>query len=126
MTEITSVPEEGDTSPWNHIRAQLVSCRDQSLLAHILTTLGLLPGPDIWCRSPFHSTSLRAWSLAPQPPSVIWKETQESHRGCSLPGSRNLCRLRGQGAGTHCPSEHDAFNALGPPKCCRRHYRQYD
>jgi hypothetical protein len=55
-----------------------------------LTTPGLLPGPDIWCRSLFHSTSLKAWSLASQPPSVVWKETPESHWGCAIPSSSNL------------------------------------
>jgi hypothetical protein len=46
MTGITSVPEEGDTSPWNHIRAQPVPWGDQSVLAPILTT----PGVPTWSR----------------------------------------------------------------------------
>jgi hypothetical protein len=98
MTGITLVPEEGDVSPWNHIRAQPDPCRDQSMLAPILTTLGVPTWPDVCCRSPFHSTSPRAWSLAPQPPSVIWKETPGSHRGCALPSSSNLHSLTGSGS----------------------------
>jgi hypothetical protein len=126
MTQITSVPEEGDASPWNHIRAQLVPCGDQSVLAPTLT----IPGVSTLSRHLVQvSISLHqseGQSLAMQPPSVIWKETLESHRGCTPPSSRNLCRLQGQGVGTCCPMERGSLISLGPPKCCRKHYIQYD
>jgi hypothetical protein len=66
-------------------QGSLVPCRDQSMPAPILTTLGLLPGPGVWCRSPFHSTSLRTWSLALQPPSDILKETPEPLQATGSP-----------------------------------------
>jgi hypothetical protein len=73
---------------------------------------GFLPGPDIWYRSPFHSTSLRARSAAPQPPSVVWKEALELHPGCTLSGSRDPHRLQSPGAGTRWSDLTGASNTL--------------
>jgi hypothetical protein len=114
MTRITSFPEEGDESPWNHIRAQLVTCEDQSMLAPILTTPGLLPGPDVWCRSLFHSTSLRTFSLAWQPPSVIWKETL------------GPLQATGLGSGDLLPNRAWQSNLSGASKMLQEQYRKYD
>jgi hypothetical protein len=81
-----------------------------------LTTPSYLPGLDIQHGSPFHSISPRAWSAAPQPPSVVQKETPESHQGCALPSSRNPRRLQSQGAGTRYPTGLGSLISLGPPE----------
>jgi hypothetical protein len=61
--------------------------------------------------------------VAPQPPSVIWKETPESHQGCAFPGSRDPCRLQSWEVGTHYPMGLSSLILLGPPKCCRKNVR---
>jgi hypothetical protein len=77
---------------------------------------GFQSGLDIWHRSPFHSTSSRAGSMAPQPPSLIWKETLEWHWGSDLPASRDPGRLHSQGVGTHCATGLIGVISLWPPE----------
>jgi hypothetical protein len=57
------------------------------------------------------------------PPSVVWKETPESFWGCTLPGSSNLCRLQGQGAGTHCPTGHGSLYLSGAFKMLQENHQ---
>jgi hypothetical protein len=57
--------------------------------------------------------------MAPQPPSVVWKETPESHWRCTLPGSRDPHRLQSQGAGTHYPMGLGGLISLGPLEMLR-------
>jgi hypothetical protein len=42
--------------------------------------------------------------MAPQPPSVVWKETLESHPGCTLPGSRDPLQAAEPGSGDLLPN----------------------
>jgi hypothetical protein len=42
--------------------------------------------------------------VAPKPPSVIWKETPESHWGCALPSSRDPSQAAESGSGDPLPS----------------------
>jgi hypothetical protein len=119
MTGISSVPEEEDISPWNHISAQPVPCRDQSTPAPIMTTPGVPTRHMLQVSVSLHQSeglvlgSSASFSRLEGDPRIT------SHWGCTLPGSRNLCRLQGQGAGTCCPMGHDSLILLRPSKCCR-------
>jgi hypothetical protein len=54
--------------------------------------------------------------VAPQPPSVIWKETPILHWGCVLPDSRDPCRLQSQGVGTRYSMGLGSLISLGSPE----------
>jgi hypothetical protein len=73
--------------------------------------------------SPFHSTTLRNQSAVLQPPSVVWKETLASYWGCTLPGSRDPCRLQSQGVGTLYPTGLVVLISLGPPQMLQEECR---
>jgi hypothetical protein len=123
LTSITSVPKEGDASPWNHIRAQLVPCGDQSMPAPTLTT----PGVPTWSRRLLQISVSLHQSKGPVFGSTASFSHLEGDPGITLgmiPGSRKLCRLQGQRTRTRCPMERGGLISLGPPKCCRKHYRQ--
>jgi hypothetical protein len=61
--------------------------------------------------------------MAPQPPSVIWKENPESHQGCALPGSRDPLQAAEPGSRDRYPMGFGSLISLAPPQMLQEECR---